>query len=86
LRFIKVLTTKPATMTKVLDAGRTNPHTRCVSGGSSVQRQVAGTNGEALTSVGVSFCLAPPPSHYRVARPIHPAPRADAASQYPRAS
>ena len=40
LRFIKALTTKPATMTKVLDAGRTNPHTRCVSGGSSVQRQV----------------------------------------------
>jgi hypothetical protein len=33
---------------KVLpDTGPTKPHTRCISGGSRVERQVAGTNGEA---------------------------------------
>ncbi len=40
----------------MLDAGPTNPHTSLhLSGGLRVQRQVAGTNGEAPTSVGVSF-------------------------------
>ena len=34
---------------KCCAAGPTNPHTRCVFGGSRVKRQVAGTNGEALT-------------------------------------
>jgi hypothetical protein len=38
-------------------AGPTNPHTRFCPRRISVQSQVAGTNGEAPTSVGVSFCL-----------------------------
>ena len=43
----------------MLDAGPTNPHTSLhLSGGLLVQRQVAGTNGEAPTSVGASICLA----------------------------
>jgi hypothetical protein len=43
----------------VLDAGPTNPHTSLhLSGGLRVQRQVAGTNGEAPTEVGASICLA----------------------------
>ena len=43
----------------MLDAGPTNPHTSLhLSGGLRVQRQVAGTNGEAPTSVGASICSA----------------------------
>ena len=42
----------------LLDTGPTKPHTRCVSGGLCVLRQVTGTNRETPTLVGVSFCLA----------------------------
>ena len=48
----------PGNVRKVLDAGPTNPHTSLhLSGGLLVQRQVAGTNGEAPTSVGASRCF-----------------------------
>jgi hypothetical protein len=49
----------PGNVRKVPDAGPTNPHTSLhLSGGLRVQRQVAGTNGEAPTEVGASICLA----------------------------
>ena len=53
----------------MLDAGPTNPHTSLhLSGGLRVQRQVAGTNGEAPTSVGVSFLRCCPNSELFVLR------------------